>query len=79
MKNIYWKYEEKYSIEDMEKFQKAMKSTKGNFLQFLSNRDSLLDLVELLHGESLKADCIPDHMEEYHIHKADCIQPYSQG
>ena len=54
MKNIHWNLEEKYSIEDMEKFQKAMKSTKGNFLQLLSYRDSLLELVELLHGASLE-------------------------
>ena len=40
-------------MEDMEKFQKAMTSTKGYFLQLLSNRDSLLELVELLHEASL--------------------------
>ena len=31
-----------------------MTSTKGNFLQLLSDRDSLLELVELLYGVSLK-------------------------
>ena len=31
-----------------------MTSTKGNFLQLLSDRDSLLELVELLYGASLK-------------------------
>ena len=41
-------------MEDMEKFQKAMTITKGNFLQLLSDRDIFLELVELLHGESLK-------------------------
>ena len=41
-------------MEDMEKFHKAMTRTKGNFLQFISNRDSLIELVDLLYGESLK-------------------------
>ena len=41
-------------MEYMEKFQKAMTSTKGNFLQLLSDIDSLLELIELLHGASLK-------------------------
>ena len=54
MTNIYWKLEEKYSIEYMGKFQKSMTSTKGNFLQLLSDRDGLLEPVELLYGESLK-------------------------
>ena len=40
-------------MEDLEKFQKAMTSTKGNFLQLFSDRDSLLELVELLYGASL--------------------------
>ena len=54
MKYLCWKLEEKYSMEDMEKFLKFMKSTKGNFLQLLYDRDSLLDLVEFLHESSLK-------------------------
>ena len=54
MKNTCWKLEEKYSIKDMDKFQKSMTSTKGNFLQFLSDRYSLLEIVELLYAESLK-------------------------
>ena len=49
-------------MEDMENFQKAMISTKGNFLQLLSDRDSLLELVELLHGTSLK-----DEEENYKL------------
>ena len=54
MKNICWKLEEKYSMEYLEKFQKAMTSTKGKFLQLLSDRDNLLELVELVHGKSMK-------------------------
>ena len=54
MPNICWKLEEKTSMEDMEKFQKAMTSIKGNFIHLLSNRDSLLELVEFLHGACLK-------------------------
>ena len=54
MKNICWKLEEKSSIEGIEKFHKAMTSTKGNFLQLLSDRDSMLELVDLLYGASLK-------------------------
>ena len=49
MENICWKLEEKYSLEDMEKFQKAMTRTKGNLIEFLSDRDNLLELVELLY------------------------------
>ena len=41
-------------MEDMEKFLKAMTSIKGNFLQLFTDRDSFLELVELLHGASLK-------------------------
>ena len=41
-------------MENMEKFQKAMASIKGNFLHLLSDRDSLLELVEMFHGASLK-------------------------
>ena len=41
-------------MEDMEKFQKATTSTKGNFLQLLSDRENFLELVELLHEASLK-------------------------
>ena len=54
MTNICWNLEDKYSIKDMEKFQNAMASTKRNFLQLLFDRDNLLELVELLYGESLK-------------------------
>ena len=54
MTNIYWNLDDKYFIEYMEKFQKAMTSTKGNFLQLLSDRDNLLEIVELLYGASLK-------------------------
>ena len=54
MTNLCWNLEEKHSIEDMEKFQKAMIITKGNFLQLFSDRDSRLELVELLYGASLK-------------------------
>ena len=54
MKNICWKLEEKYSIEDMEKFQKAMTSTKGNFMQFISDRDNLFELDDVWNGASLK-------------------------
>ena len=54
MTNLYWIVEDKSSIADMEKFHKALTSTKGNFLQFLSDRDSLLELVELFYRESLK-------------------------
>ena len=39
---------------DLEKFQKSMTSTKGNFLQLLFDRDSLLELVGLLFGAYLK-------------------------
>ena len=49
-------------MEDLEKFQKAVTSTKGNFLQLLYDRDNFLDVVELLHGESLK-----DEGENYKI------------
>ena len=41
-------------MEDMEKFQKAMISTRGNFMQMLSDREILLEIVELLYGASLK-------------------------
>ena len=41
-------------MEDIDKFRKAMRSTKGNFLQLLFDRDNLLDLVELLYGAFLK-------------------------
>ena len=54
MKNIHWKWEEKYSIEYIKKFQKAMTSNKGNFLQLVSDRDHILELVELLYGASVK-------------------------
>ena len=56
MKNLCWKLEEKSSMEDMDKFQKAMTNTKGNFLQLLFDNDNLLELVELLYGASLKDD-----------------------
>ena len=64
MIDLCWNLEERYSMEDMEKFQKAMTSTKGNFLQLLSDRDSLLELVELLHEASLK-----DEEENYNLTK----------
>ena len=54
MTKLCWNLEEKSSIEDIEKFQKAMTSTKGNFLQLLFDRDNLLELMELLYGASLK-------------------------
>ena len=54
MKNICWKLEEKYSMEDMEKFQKAMISTRGNFMQLLSDRYDFLDLLDMYHGASLR-------------------------
>ena len=41
-------------MEDMEKFHKTMTSINGNFVHLLSDRDSLLELVELFHGTSLK-------------------------
>ena len=41
-------------MEDIENFQKATTSTKGNFLQFISDRDRLLDIVDLFYGSSLK-------------------------
>ena len=50
MTNHCWKLEDKYSMEDMEKFQKSMTSIKGNFLHFLSDRDSFLELVDFLYG-----------------------------
>ena len=53
MTNIYWNLEEKSYIKDMDKFQKAMPSTKCNFLQLLFDRDSLREIVELLYGEYL--------------------------
>ena len=40
-------------MEDMEKFQKTMTSIEGNFIHFLYDRDSLLEIIELLHGECL--------------------------
>ena len=49
-------------MKDMDKFQKAMTSTKGNFLQLLFDRYSLLELVELLYGASLK-----DEEENYKL------------
>ena len=61
MTNICWKLEEKYSMEDMEKFQKARTRIKGNFLHFLSDRESLLELVELFHGASLKDELDHGH------------------
>ena len=54
MKNLYWNLEEKYSMEDMEKFQKVMTSIKSNFLHFLFDRDIFLELVEFLYASSLK-------------------------
>ena len=54
MTNLCWKLAGTSSMEDIEKFQKAMTSTKGNFLRLLYDRDSLLELVELFHGASLK-------------------------
>ena len=54
MTYLCWNLEDKYSIKDMNKFQKSMTSTKGNFLQLLFDRDSFLELVELLHGSYLK-------------------------
>ena len=41
-------------MEDMEKFHKTMTSIDGNFVHLISDRDSLLELVELFHGASLK-------------------------
>ena len=54
MENISWRLDEKYSMEYIEKFQKAAIRIKGNFLHFLSNRDGLLELFELLYRESFK-------------------------
>ena len=46
--------EETSFIEDMEKIQKAISNTKGNILSFLSDRDYLLELVEMYRGMTLK-------------------------
>ena len=54
MENISWKLDEKYSMEYIEKFQKAAIRIKGNFLHFLSDRDIFLELVEFLYGASFK-------------------------
>ena len=54
MTYLCWNLEEKYSIKDMNKFQKSMTSTKGNFIQFLYDRDRFVEIVELFHGESFK-------------------------
>ena len=59
-------------MEDMEKFQKAMTSTKGNFLQLLSDRDNLLECVELLYGASLK-----DEEENYKLTQELLTTQYS--
>ena len=46
--------EEKSSMEDMEKIQKSISNTKGNILSFHSDRDYLLELIEMYHGMTLK-------------------------
>ena len=48
-----WRMEEKYSMEDIEKIQKAISNIKGKFLNVLSNRDYLIELVRLYHGLTL--------------------------
>ena len=49
----FWSMEEKYSMEDIEKIQKAISNIKGNFFNVLSNRDYLIELVHLYHGLTL--------------------------
>ena len=50
---ICWIMEEKYSMEDIENIQKAISNTKGNILNFLSDRDYLIELVGFYHGLTL--------------------------
>ena len=45
--------EDQYSFEAMSNIQKAMPTIKGNFSQFLSNRNDMFELVELLREASL--------------------------
>ena len=51
---ICWSMEEKYSMEDIEKIQKAISDIKGNILNLLSGRDYLIELVHLYCGLTLK-------------------------
>ena len=59
-------------MEDMDKFQKSITSTKGNFLQLISDKDSFLELVDLLHGESLN-----DEEENYKLTQELLTTQYS--
>ena len=54
-------------MEDMEKFQKAMTSIKGNFIHFLCDKDNLLELVDLFHGASLKDEEDICNLTQYFI------------
>ena len=51
---ICWIMEETYSMEDMEKIQKAISNTKCNILSFLFDRSYLIGLVEMLHEDSIR-------------------------
>ena len=51
---ICWSIEEKYSMEDIEKIQKAIFDIKGNLLNFLSYRYYLIKIIGLYHGLTFK-------------------------
>ena len=51
---ICWSMDEKYSMEDIEKIHKEISDIKGNILNFLSDRDYLIEIVGLYHGLTLK-------------------------
>ena len=46
--------EDPYSIKYLEAILKAMRDIKGNFLQFLLDRDLLFELLRMYHDASLR-------------------------
>ena len=46
--------EDQYSLESKEETEEAFSTIQGEFLKFLFDRDDLIQLVDVLHGESLK-------------------------
>ena len=48
-------------LEAKDKIQKALSTIQGDFLQLLSDRYDLFELVEVFHGESLKDE--KDHLQ----------------
>ena len=46
--------EDQTYLEAKENIQKALSAIQGNFLQLISDRDDLFDIVDVLHGASLK-------------------------